>query len=211
MNQCACGNSINGDCTQCPRCMALRELGLKSGATDADVRAAYLLYVKACHPDRFVREGLSPGSFSGRRKIKKRRAGKVKSDKLCLQLPQLSVRERPKLQFKTGSRTHEYTRTRPEEPDDGGAASASAATFSKVKQQRPYFAKINSVKHSVLEVPSGASLGIPILFDSLDSMGSGRIQHDSVKSRPIASGFNAGLSRRSSTAERTHTGAYRQK
>ena len=53
MNSCACGNSINGDGTQCLRCIALQELGLKSGATDADVRAAYLLYVKAWHPDRF--------------------------------------------------------------------------------------------------------------------------------------------------------------
>jgi hypothetical protein len=53
MNRCACGNSINGDGTLCLRCIALQELGLKSGATDTDVRAAYLLYVKAWHPDRF--------------------------------------------------------------------------------------------------------------------------------------------------------------
>jgi hypothetical protein len=37
----------------CRRCSALRELGLKAGATDAEVRAAYRLYVKAWHPDRF--------------------------------------------------------------------------------------------------------------------------------------------------------------
>ena len=48
-----CGNSIHFDGAQCLRCTALQELGLKSSATDADVRAAYLLYVKAWHPDRF--------------------------------------------------------------------------------------------------------------------------------------------------------------
>lgn len=37
----------------CFRCAALHELGLKSGATDAEVKTAYRLYVKAWHPDRF--------------------------------------------------------------------------------------------------------------------------------------------------------------
>ena len=53
MNRCACGNSINHDGTVCLQCIALQELGLKSGATDANVREAYLLYVKAWHPYRF--------------------------------------------------------------------------------------------------------------------------------------------------------------
>jgi len=53
MNQCLCGNSITGDTTLCLRCIALQELGLKSNATEADIREAYLLYVKAWHPDRF--------------------------------------------------------------------------------------------------------------------------------------------------------------
>jgi len=53
MDTCACGNpaSLNG--TTCRRCDALHELGLKAGATDAEVKAAHRLYVKAWHPDRF--------------------------------------------------------------------------------------------------------------------------------------------------------------
>jgi hypothetical protein len=81
-----------------------------------------------------------------------------------------------------------------------------------VKEQWLFLAKINSLKHSVLEVPSSTSLGIFVLFDSLDSMGSGRIQQDAVKLEPIVSDFNGGdLSRRSSAVERPHTGSYRQK
>ena len=53
MNSCACGNLADGNGTVCFRCAALHELGLKSGATDAEVKTAYRLYVKAWHPDRF--------------------------------------------------------------------------------------------------------------------------------------------------------------
>ena len=53
MNSCACGNLADGNSTVCFRCAALHELGLKSGATDAEVKTAYRLYVKAWHPDRF--------------------------------------------------------------------------------------------------------------------------------------------------------------
>ena len=53
MNTCACGNLADGNGTTCQRCAALHELGLKAGATDAEVKTAYRLYVKAWHPDRF--------------------------------------------------------------------------------------------------------------------------------------------------------------
>ena len=53
MNMCICGNPADGNGTTCKRCAALHELGLKAGATDAEVKTAYRLYVKAWHPDRF--------------------------------------------------------------------------------------------------------------------------------------------------------------
>lgn len=53
MNTCECGNPANAFSTACLRCSALYELGLKSGATDAEIKSAYRLYVKAWHPDRF--------------------------------------------------------------------------------------------------------------------------------------------------------------
>jgi curved DNA-binding protein CbpA len=53
VNTCACGNSIDGNGTTCQRCAALNELGLKAAATDAEVKTAYRLNVKAWHPDRF--------------------------------------------------------------------------------------------------------------------------------------------------------------
>ena len=53
MQSCACGNLADGNGTMCHRCAALYELGLGPGATDAEVKAAYRLYVKAWHPDRF--------------------------------------------------------------------------------------------------------------------------------------------------------------
>jgi TPR repeat protein len=53
MNTCVCGNLADGNGTVCYRCAALYEFGLKSGATDAEVKTAYRLYVKAWHPDRF--------------------------------------------------------------------------------------------------------------------------------------------------------------
>jgi curved DNA-binding protein CbpA len=53
MNMCICGNPADGNGTTCKRCTAFHELGLKAGATDAEVKTAYRLYVKAWHPDRF--------------------------------------------------------------------------------------------------------------------------------------------------------------
>jgi len=53
MSTCACGNLAEGNGTTRRRCSALHELGLKMGATDAEVRTAHRLYVKAWHPDRF--------------------------------------------------------------------------------------------------------------------------------------------------------------
>ena len=53
MNTCVCGNPANDNGTTCRRCDALHELGLKAGATDAEVKSAHRLYVKAWHPDRF--------------------------------------------------------------------------------------------------------------------------------------------------------------
>jgi len=53
MNTCVCGNPASGNGTTCQRCDALHELGLKAGATDAEVKTAHRLYVKAWHPDRF--------------------------------------------------------------------------------------------------------------------------------------------------------------
>lgn len=52
MNTCVCGNPASGNGTKCLRCCALDELGLKSGATDPEIRSAYYLYVKAWHPDQ---------------------------------------------------------------------------------------------------------------------------------------------------------------
>jgi curved DNA-binding protein CbpA len=53
MRVCVCGNLADQNGTTCHRCNALQELGLRPGAADADVKAAYRLYVKAWHPDRF--------------------------------------------------------------------------------------------------------------------------------------------------------------
>jgi curved DNA-binding protein CbpA len=53
MNTCACGNSADSNGTTCLRCAALQELGLNAGATDAEIKSAHRLYVKAWHPDRF--------------------------------------------------------------------------------------------------------------------------------------------------------------
>jgi hypothetical protein len=53
MNTCACGKPADGDGTTCQQCSALHELGLRTGATDAEVKAAHRLYVKAWHPDHF--------------------------------------------------------------------------------------------------------------------------------------------------------------
>ena len=53
MVTCACGNPANDSDTTCQRCSALYELGLKTGATDAEVKTAYRLCVKAWHQDRF--------------------------------------------------------------------------------------------------------------------------------------------------------------
>src|ERR1035438_10653271 len=53
MNTCECGSLSDGIGITCHRCSALHELGLKAGATDAEVKTAYRLYVKAWHPDRF--------------------------------------------------------------------------------------------------------------------------------------------------------------
>jgi len=46
----------------CRRCAALHELGLRAGATDAEVKTAYRLYVMAWHPDRFPGDEKSKGS-----------------------------------------------------------------------------------------------------------------------------------------------------
>jgi hypothetical protein len=53
MNSCACGNLAYGNGTTCRRCSSLHELGLNADATEAEVKTAYRLYVKAWHPDRF--------------------------------------------------------------------------------------------------------------------------------------------------------------
>jgi len=59
-----------------------------------------------------------------------------------------------------------------------------------VKKQWPYFTKIYLVKQSVIKVPSDAPLGISVLFDPLDSIGSGSIQLVHFKSRSIINNFN---------------------
>jgi hypothetical protein len=51
MNICTCGKPTDG--TLCLRCSALQVLGLHAGATDAEIKSAHRLYVKAWHPDRF--------------------------------------------------------------------------------------------------------------------------------------------------------------
>jgi len=53
MHTCACGNLADGNGTMCRRCAALNELGLRAGATEAEVKGAHRLYVKVWHPDRF--------------------------------------------------------------------------------------------------------------------------------------------------------------
>ena len=53
MNTCACGRVADGDGTQCLRCAALQQLGLKAGASEAETKAAHRLHVMAWHPDRF--------------------------------------------------------------------------------------------------------------------------------------------------------------
>jgi hypothetical protein len=62
MNTCACGNLADGNGTVCYRCAALHELGLEPGATDAEVKTAYRLHVKAWHPDRFPGDEKSKSS-----------------------------------------------------------------------------------------------------------------------------------------------------
>ena len=68
MNACVCGNSADGNGTMCSRCVALQEIGLKASANDADIKAAYRLYVKAWHPDHFP--GDEKSKRAGQEKLK---------------------------------------------------------------------------------------------------------------------------------------------
>jgi hypothetical protein len=53
MNNCSCGELVDEKYTQCPRCEALKQLGLNKAAAEADVRSAYRMLTKVWHPDNF--------------------------------------------------------------------------------------------------------------------------------------------------------------
>lgn len=58
MGKCACGKSTQKNSALCARCAALHKIGLHAGASEDEIRSAYLDQVKAWHPDRYV-EGTS--------------------------------------------------------------------------------------------------------------------------------------------------------
>lgn len=53
MAQCDCGRQLNESDKLCPRCAALRTLGLEYGVSRNEIRDAYRDLVKVWHPDRF--------------------------------------------------------------------------------------------------------------------------------------------------------------
>ena len=53
MAQCNCGRQLNESDKLCPRCAALRTLGLEHGVSRNEIRDAYRDLVKVWHPDRF--------------------------------------------------------------------------------------------------------------------------------------------------------------
>jgi len=53
MAQCDCGRQLNESDKLCPRCAALKTLGLEHGASRNEIRDAYRDLVKVWHPDRF--------------------------------------------------------------------------------------------------------------------------------------------------------------
>jgi DnaJ domain len=53
MNPCSCGNPVDDGAVLCQRCAALRILELNTGATEKEIKDAYLILVKVWHPDRF--------------------------------------------------------------------------------------------------------------------------------------------------------------
>jgi len=56
MGVCKCGKTVKETGTQCRRCAALNELGLKAGASAASIKSAYRLQVKAWHPDKYGKD-----------------------------------------------------------------------------------------------------------------------------------------------------------
>ncbi|MGB6131108.1 MAG: J domain-containing protein [Acidobacteriaceae bacterium] len=53
MDTCECGNTIDGYSAQCARCRALQALNLGKDATDKEIKSAYRILVRVCHPDLF--------------------------------------------------------------------------------------------------------------------------------------------------------------
>lgn len=53
MNTCSCGTLIDARYKQCPRCEAVRVLGVGADATEAEIRSAYRLLTKAWSPENF--------------------------------------------------------------------------------------------------------------------------------------------------------------
>lgn len=52
MGLCKCGRRVAASGKQCRRCVALNELGLKAGSSDASIKSAYRTQIKAWHPDK---------------------------------------------------------------------------------------------------------------------------------------------------------------
>lgn len=53
MNNCSCGTLIDSRYMQCPRCEAVRVLGVETNATEMEIRSAYHLLAKAWDPENF--------------------------------------------------------------------------------------------------------------------------------------------------------------
>ncbi|MGA3079838.1 MAG: DnaJ domain-containing protein [Terracidiphilus sp.] len=53
MKNCSCGELVDENYTQCPRCEALKHLGLNKYAAEDDIRSAYRMFAKLWHPDNF--------------------------------------------------------------------------------------------------------------------------------------------------------------
>ena len=56
MGICKCGKKVGASGKQCRRCVALNELGLKAGASEASIKSAYRKEIKAWHPDRYGKD-----------------------------------------------------------------------------------------------------------------------------------------------------------